>query len=280
VEVESLTQNFRVPHIILQILDLSGYRMIWGFLLFFNSSESCQVSNQIVKVFENNGNKIRTIVIEGEVWFVGNDVANALGYVNSRDALMNYCEGVAKRDIPTSSGVQNMNTIPESDMYSLVFGSKLPTAKDFKRWVTSEVLPTIRKTGSYGVASLPDFNNPIAAAEAWIESKKSEMAQKAIADEAVRTKAEIGSRREATAMNTASVAMKQLKKMEIALDKSQEYSTIKRMEMILKKKFDWRQLTSSSRELGLQVNKVPDVNYGSVNSYHREAWLHAFQVSI
>ncbi len=96
--------------------------------------------------------EIRTLTNErGEPLFVGKDVATALGYSNPRKALHDHVDdedkGVTKRD--TLGGIQNLTVINESGLYSLILSSKLPTAKQFKRWVTAEVLPQIRKTGGY-----------------------------------------------------------------------------------------------------------------------------------
>ena len=105
-----------------------------------------------LKIFENEEfGQIRTVMRDGEVWFVGKDVANGLGYSNARKALGDHVDkedkGVTKRD--TLGGVQELTIVNESGLYSLVLSSKLPSAKRFNRWVTSEVLPAIRKTGSY-----------------------------------------------------------------------------------------------------------------------------------
>ncbi len=117
---------------------------------------------------------------------------------------------------------------------------------------------------------------------AWFESL-SPMAKIAIEDldrqriEAIETKAEIGHRREATAMNTASQAVKKANKLEIELDKSKEYCTIKRMEMLCHgQKFKWRELKSASTQLELPPIDVFDSNYGTVKSYHRDAWIEAY----
>lgn len=107
--------------------------------------------NQL-QIFKNKEfGTIRTITIDSEPWFVGKDVAEALGYKNTKDALSRHVDPEDKRGsrIATPSGVQEMTVINESGLYSLVLSSKLPTAKQFKRWVTSEVLPSIRKTGGY-----------------------------------------------------------------------------------------------------------------------------------
>lgn len=94
---------------------------------------------------------IRATVIDGEPWWSGKDVAEALGYTNSRKALADHVDeedkGVTKCDTP--GGTQQMTIINESGLYSLILSSKLPAAKRFKRWVISEVLPEIRRTGSF-----------------------------------------------------------------------------------------------------------------------------------
>lgn len=105
-----------------------------------------------LKIFENEEfGQIRMIMIDKEPYFVGKDVAEILGYSNPRDALVKHVDdedkGVAKCDTP--GGTQKLTIINESGLYSLILSSKLPMAKQFKRWVTSEVLPTIRKQGYY-----------------------------------------------------------------------------------------------------------------------------------
>ena len=101
--------------------------------------------------------RVRTVSIDGEPWFVGKDIALALGYCNTKDALSRHVDAEDKGGsrITTPSGEQDMTVINESGLYSLVLSSKLPTAKKFKRWVTSEVLPAIRKTGGYHVPQSP-----------------------------------------------------------------------------------------------------------------------------
>lgn len=105
-----------------------------------------------IQIFNNDefGN-IRTVNIDGEPWFVGKDVANALGYANPQKAVRDHISvedrGVNEMDTP--SGKQNLTIINESGLYALIFGSKLESAQRFKHWVTSDVLPAIRKTGGY-----------------------------------------------------------------------------------------------------------------------------------
>lgn len=95
--------------------------------------------------------EIRTLSIGGEPWFAGKDVAERLGYTNTRKALCDHVDaddkGVTKCDTP--GGIQEITIINESGLYSLILSSKLPKAKAFKRWITSEVIPAIRKTGGY-----------------------------------------------------------------------------------------------------------------------------------
>ena len=105
-----------------------------------------------LKIFESEEfGSIRTVMRDGEVWFVGKDVAEALGFTNSRDAIATHVfdDDKGVEIIDTLGGKQKMTAINESGLYALVFGSRLESAKRFKRWVTSEVLPAIRKTGSY-----------------------------------------------------------------------------------------------------------------------------------
>lgn len=112
-----------------------------------------------LQVFENpEFGSIRTVEIDGEPWLVGKDVAVALGYKEPTKAVRERVDredrGVSKIDTP--SGTQDMTIINESGLYSLILSSKLPGAKKFKRWVTAEVLPSIRKTGGYSVPSAED----------------------------------------------------------------------------------------------------------------------------
>ena len=100
--------------------------------------------------FEDHG--VRTLTINDEPWFVGRDVAAALGYTNTRDALAKHVDKDDKNTVAIHDGIKgnpNATVINESGLYALIFGSKLDSAKRFKRWVTSEVLPEIRRTGSF-----------------------------------------------------------------------------------------------------------------------------------
>lgn len=107
-----------------------------------------------LQIFDNpEFGRIRGLMLDGDPWFVGKDVATALGYVKTENAISAHVDPEDKALTPIqggcSTGVQNTTIINESGLYSLILSSKLPTAKRFKHWVTSEVLPAIRKTGRY-----------------------------------------------------------------------------------------------------------------------------------
>lgn len=111
-----------------------------------------------IKIFESEEfGKVRTTTIDGEPWFAGRDIALALGYKDTPRAVKDHVDEEDKRVgvLPTPRGGQEAVIINESGLYSLILSSKLPKAKAFKRWVTSEVLPAIRKTGHYGTAQKP-----------------------------------------------------------------------------------------------------------------------------
>lgn len=113
-----------------------------------------------LQIFKNEQfGSIRTLEINGEPWFVGKDVAEVLGYAATRNAIATHVDNEDKltHQISASGQMRDVIFINESGLYSLILSSKLPTAKEFKRWVTSEVLPSIRKTGTY---TKPTAQNP------------------------------------------------------------------------------------------------------------------------
>lgn len=119
-----------------------------------------------IQVFTNEKfGEVRTLMINNEPWFVGKDVAVALGYKDTSDALKKHVDTEDKltRRFADSGQSREMYIINESGVYSLVLSSKLPTAKKFKRWVTSEVLPSIRKTGSYSLEIPKDYPSALRA---------------------------------------------------------------------------------------------------------------------
>ena len=169
---------------------------------------------------------------------------------------------------------QNNQQYPEflSDKRdSLIIAARLSpefTAAIVDRWQELE-----NKTAKNQI-SVPDFSNPAEAARAW--AAQYEAAQMAIA-----TKAEIGSRREATAMNTASQAIKHANKLEIELDRSKQFSSVKRMEMLYHgQKFNWRELKSTCALMGLEPIDIFDANYGTVKAWPAEVWREVYALEI
>lgn len=226
-----------------------------------------------LQIFESDGWEVRAIEKDGEAWFVASDVCKALCHTNTSMA-MNMVEDDERSKL--SLGRQGeVNIINESGLYSLIFRSKVESAVRFRKWVTREVLPAIRKTGKYDSApSLPqDYATALRALANEVEQKELAIKQR---DEAVRTKAEIGCRREATAMATASAATRKANKLENELGIGREWKSAKAigwtldffansrgMWMVLGKK-----LASLSVEMGYEVRKIEDERYGKVNSYH------------
>lgn len=118
------------------------------------------MENNQVQIFENpEFGKMHALTIDGEPWAYANEVAAALGYKNPRKAVADHVDPEDRNTVTNRDGIipgnPNKTIINESGLYSLILGSKLPKAKEFKRWVTSEVLPALRKTGSYGKKPAP-----------------------------------------------------------------------------------------------------------------------------
>jgi anti-repressor protein len=115
------------------------------------------MDNKEVQVYESKFGKVRVVMIDGVPWFVGKDIAECLGYADTFGALKKHVDDEDKQNCQNDSfeSPRGLTVVNESGMYSLALFSKLPTAKPFRRWITSEVVPSIRKTGSYSVDSKP-----------------------------------------------------------------------------------------------------------------------------
>ncbi len=225
-----------------------------------------------LKIFKNSDfGEIRTVTINGEPHFVGKDVAEILEYQNGSRDINRHVDPEDRIKTMVFDGNQDKETIliNESGLYSLILSSKMPKAKKFKRWVTSEVLPEIRKTGSYTRA-------PKSFKEALYLAYK----QQEKIEELEKTKAWIGNKREATAMNTASQKSKEVKKLQVALDLEMSYATVKKVEKMTGRKYNWRNLKKYCQDAGLGWNKAFDSNYGSVNSYPIEAWKNVYGIEL
>ena len=112
----------------------------------------CNLTN-----FNFDNNQVRTLLINDKPYFVGYDVAEALGYSKPRNAISTHCKGALKQGVLTEGGKQEMLVIPEGDVFRLIIKSRLEKAQKFESWVMDEVLPQLRKTGKYEIAN--NFNN-------------------------------------------------------------------------------------------------------------------------
>jgi prophage antirepressor-like protein len=190
--------------------------------------------------------EIRTVEVGGEPWLVGLDAAQALGYQNGSRDINRHVDEEDRKNISIYDGTQNrtMTIINESGLYSLVLSSKLPGAKKFRRWVTSEVLPSIRKHGTYMTSDTIDkmINSPEFGIKLLTALKDEQDKRKSL---------------------------------EAELDRSKEWYSIKRvahMNGVSHKAFDWRKLKIESQRQGYGVKKIFDANYGTINVYHMNVW--------
>lgn len=129
--------------------------------------------NELQRVFEYEGSQVRTAVIDGQTWFVAKDVCDALEIKKYRDSVARLDEDEREPVlVDTLGGKQEMIAVNESGLYTLIMKSRKPEAKAFKRWVTHEVLPSIRKTGEYKAKASYEIEDPIKRAEMWIREEQ------------------------------------------------------------------------------------------------------------
>ncbi|HCD9529100.1 TPA: phage antirepressor protein [Acinetobacter baumannii] len=244
-----------------------------------------------VSVFNFNQKEVRTIVKEdGEIWFVLSDVCNVLEIGNvSMAASRLDAEEITLSTIEGSHRPTNL--VNESGLYSLVLTSRKPEAKQFKKWVTSDVLPSIRKNGGYISGQENDDPEIIMAKALQVANnvilRKTQELQQARTerDHAITTKAEIGSRREATAMATASKFKRENEDLKQKLGESISFAAVASINTKLKTNFgnkEGRLLSKYSREHHLEIKKatVQGQRFSEVNSYHRDAWLAIFNIDL
>lgn len=224
-----------------------------------------------LQVFKNQEfGSVRTLVINNEPWFVGKDVAEALGYKNTKDALAKHVDSedkeILKSQNATLENIPNrgVTVVNESGLYSLVLSSKLPSAKKFKRWVTSEVLPALRKTGQYQVKELSgselmakaliEAQNVLAAKDKQIE----EMKPKALFADAVATSH--------TSILVGELA-KILKQNGIDMGQKRLFAWLREKGYLIKRQgTDYNMPTQKAMELGLfEIKEGSYVNGSGVN---------------
>ena len=242
-----------------------------------------------MRIFQNKAfGAVRVVEHNGAPWFVGNDVAKALGYERPNDAVNAHCKKINKFSYGNSpQGAMPYNIIPESDVYRLVMRSNLPGAVEFQDWICEEVIPALRRRGYYGVLpvppSLPNFADPVEAARAWADEREAAQLAQATAsaaiaerDHAIRTRAQIGSRREASALGLLSAEKRRSEHYAEQLGIGRSWKAVKAIPWVLDvfapSKGMWsilgRKLKECSEELGYEVRKIDDEHYGKINAYH------------
>ena len=241
------------------------------------------ISNSL-QLFQNAGFKVRVVMRDGEPWFVAKDVCTCLEIANVSDACSRLDEderGIVSTDTP--SGNQEMLIVSEPGLYSLIGSSKKPEAKAFKRWVNHEVLPSIRKTGGYGIRTVDDMiNDPDTAIRLLTQLKILRLQNDQLEmerDEAIRTKAEIGSRREATAMNTASQKSKECEKLREQIGDSKTYKAVTAITWLpdyfnMSNRGLYGSLAANLKKIEAGMTSefkhidIPDSRFGKVKAYH------------
>lgn len=196
-----------------------------------------------IQIFKNEHfGEVRVAEVNGEPMFVAADVCNVLGYSNPSKAISDHVDEDERYNKSLERG-GNMLFITESGLYSLILRSNKPNAKPFRKWVTSEVLPSIRKTGSYTMALPKTYAEALRQLADTVEEKEK--------------------------------IQLQLEKKTEQLDEAKDWFSIKRWAKehgINWRKVSWRTLKAISAEHGLEVKKIFDGNYGEVNLYHRKAF--------
>ena len=247
------------------------------------------VSNSM-KLFEDKGFKIRVIMRLGDPWFVAKDACDCLAIADASQACQNLDDDekkVVTREFDSllfrESKAQAMTLISESGLYTLVMRSNKPEAKVFRKWVTSEVLPSIRKTGGYGIRTVDDMiNDPDTAIRLLTQLKILRLQNDQLAmerDEAIRTKAMIGSRREATAMNTASQKSKECEKLREQIGDSKTYKAVTAITWLpdyfnMSDRGLYGSLAANLKKIEAGMTSefkhidIPDSRFGKIKAYH------------
>ena len=257
-----------------------------------SNSQELPNASSALKLFENPLFKIRVIMRCSDPWFVAKDACDCLEIADVSQACKNLDDDekqvVARSPelsllFTESSNAPTMTLISESGLYALVMRSNKPKAKVFRKWVTSEVLPSIRKTGGYGIRTVDDMiNDPDTAIRLLTQLKILRLQNDQLAmerDEAIRTKAQIGSSREATAMNTASQKSKECEKLREQIGDSKTYKAAKSIPW-LSEYFDTRNrglygsLASKLKKIEAGMTSefehimIDDSQYGQIKAYH------------
>ena len=248
-----------------------------------NTMLDSTVSNSL-QLFENTDWKVRVVMRDGEPWFVAKDGCECLDLGNPSQAIARL-EDDERWLISNEALRANGETavVSEPGLYSLVLGSRKPEAKAFKRWVTHEVLPSIRKTGGYGIRTVDDMiNDPDTAIRLLTQLKILRLQNDQLEmerDEAIRTKAMIGSRREATAMNTASQKSKECEKLREQIGDSKTYKAVTAITWLpdyfnMSNRGLYGSLAANLKKIEAGMTSefkhidIPDSRFGKVKAYH------------
>lgn len=217
-----------------------------------------------IKIFDNpEFGKVRTMEINGEPYFVGKDVAEILGYSNTRDALTKHVDSEDKNTVAICDGKGNPNqtVINESGLYSLILSSKLPKAKEFKRWVTSEVLPSIRKHGAYAVDEL--LNDPEFAIKTFTALKEERERSKRLSEQIEADKPKVIFADSVSAAKSSILIgdlAKILKQNGVNIGQNRLFEWFRQNEFLIKSGSSKNMPTQKAAEMGLFEVKVSTVN--------------------
>ena len=257
------------------------------------SSNSQELSNasSAIKLFENPLFKARVIMRCSEPWFVAKDVAVCIEHSDT-SAMCKLCRDKDKvvasaRDFDSDdlseSGNSRITLISESGLYRILAKCNLPKCEPFENWVFDEVLPSIRKTGGYGIRTVDDMiNDPDTAIRLLTQLKILRLQNDQLAmerDEAIRTKAQIGSNREATAMNTASQKSKECEKLRKQIGDSKTYKAVTAITWLpdyfnMSNRGLYGSLAANLKKIEAGMTSefkhtdIEDSRWGKVNAYH------------
>ncbi len=220
-----------------------------------------------LQIFENSEfGSVRTVDIDGKPYFMASDVAKALGYARPNDAVSAHCRATVKHSTPISGKIQEVNFIPEGDIYRLVIKSQLPTAERFERWVFDEVLPSIRRNGMYATDKVIDqiLDNPDFGIELLTKLKEEKARNKALEKENQRMKPkEIFA--DAVSVSDTAILIgelaKILKQNGIDMGQNRLFEWLRDKEYLIRRKgTDYNMPTQKSMELGLFEIKERTIN--------------------
>jgi prophage antirepressor-like protein len=259
--------------------------------------------NNQIQIFKNNDLNISltSIQYKDEIYFIPSEAGEALGYSDLSDSIrksdgiienIDYkvFAGPELNDLKAMGGGSNtpfvsknqnaFTLLTESGLNALILRSKKPFAKKIRIWVTSDVLPNIRR---YGVYATPATIESMIADPRWAATLLIKLAEEREAKEkAMLERTWIGNKREATAMATASKYKRENIKLKKELGMFKDYASIKAVMIATKskKEYSWKNLKTYSLEHGYPVLKTYDVNYGKVNVYHKVAWMDVYKINI